>query len=790
MHTPRLALLLLAAGLCAGAAPAAGLDASGLADRAGLDLSAFSAESPVEATADRMGADRATGALTLTGNVRIRFADATLRCDEASYNRLTGDVSARGDVRIDSASGGSWHGDRIDFNAKTGEGLVGTGLLRLGAFSVDAPGGVARDADGVFHGREVTLTTCANEQDAWHWSVTGTGRYKDREFVELRNAVGRVFGLPVVWMPYYYRDLNTRYGWRVTPGYTGKWGAYLSLGYVYPIAGGAEQDAFLYGKSQLDLRSERGVGAGQELTWCSDGFLGEGTRQWGRLSLYYAYDTEDQGSEDLNWQSSYDHSRWSIGLTERLDFTPRDFLSITGETVSDSMFREDYNETGVRASSQPLGIANYEHRENAWVASLALMGPIDSFYAGTRRLPELRLDTLPRTLFGIPRLYYESQTAIGWLRRQPAKYDSTWDERFRWQPGNWAYYDTLRVDTRHILRRPFTLAEGITLTPRLGWRGTYYTDAPDGSSLFRSRFEIGATLQGRWWADFRNLRHTVIPYLDLSYVPASEDDPDDVPYAFDRLDQEYEWRDRFASDGLTPSHRYAGLRFGLRNLLQRRDREGILSTLLNADLYGVYVFQTQDHWVRWWHRDQPGRDNLSRRARRVKEEDGLRVIGLNAAYAPFDDIEIATDIQFDPEESRLAFWDIALRYDLHPLTLYVGYLRRNHEIYDTYWADAVKDAVAYGGFIHKLSDLIEWSLYLRYNTEEADLEEIGGFVQYNLDCVALRVNLGYLPSYTTEDGWDHDSDFRISLGAWLRAFPHREDEEWMDWAHLPRDLKN
>ena len=95
-----------------------------------------------------------------------------------------------------------------------------------------------------------------------------------------------------------------------------------------------------------------------------------------------------------------------------------------------------------------------------------------------------------------------------------------------------------------------------------------------------------------------------------------------------------------------------------------------------------------------------------------------------------------------------------------------------------------KDSVIYGGFIHHINDTFAWSLYVRYNIEDGDLEETGGFFQYNLDCIAFRLNVDYLTSYTTDDGWKHDSDFRVSLGLWLRAFPHDEDEDWMDWASL------
>ncbi len=743
----------------------------------------------IDVTADRMGVDRKTNEATLDGNVRVRFSDVTMSCDSARYNSETGNIHAEGNVSIVSLSGGSWKGESIDINHKTGEGLFGAGVLKLGTFTVDAPD-VARDDDGVFHAQNATLTTCTNEPSAWHWSVTGTARYKDGEFAEIRNATARLWDIPVLWYPYYYRDFNTNYGWRFTPGYTGKWGVYLKTGYVYPIVGDAERDRHLYGKTIVDLRSEYGVGAGQELTWSTRGTLfGEEAFQWGRLSLYYAYHHEDQKAEDVNWQSPYNEGRWSIGLTEHLNLSPRDTLSITGEAVSDSQFRTDYKELAVRASAQPLGIANYEHRENAWVTALTLAGPLNSFYAGVRRLPELSLDILPQQAFDIQGLFYESQNVIGYLERQPAKYDGASD-RFRYQVGNWAYYDTFRVDTRHVFRRPFTLADGITLTPRAGWRGTYYSDtARAGDDLFRSLFELGATLQARYWRDYDALRHTITPYLDFTWVPGSQDGVNDVPYAFDRLDGEYEWRDRYRSDGLTPSHRYTGLRFGLRNLLQKREKAA-LSHLLNFDLYGVYVFQTQDHWVRWTHRDQIYGNTLPT-ARRIKEDTGLRVLGLSGTYSPTKHLELATDFQYDPEHDDLAFWDINGRYTIDAISLYLGYLHRNHLAYDYYWMDSVKDSAIYGGFIHHLCDTFDWSLYMRYNLRFRELEEIGGFVQYNLDCVSLRCNLGYVPSYTSEDGWRHDNDFRISFGAWLRAFPQKDDEDWMDWGPLaqPSELR-
>jgi hypothetical protein len=50
--------------------------------------------------------------------------------------------------------------------------------------------------------------------------------------------------------------------------------------------------------------------------------------------------------------------------------------------------------------------------------------------------------------------------------------------------------------------------------------------------------------------------------------------------------------------------------------------------------------------------------------------------------------------------------------------------------------------------------------------------------------MSFRFNIEHVSEYTTDDGYTHDKDLRLSLGAWLRAFPKDDDEEWMTWGNL------
>ena len=62
-------------------------------------------------------------------------------------------------------------------------------------------------------------------------------------------------------------------------------------------------------------------------------------------------------------------------------------------------------------------------------------------------------------------------------------------------------------------------------------------------------------------------------------------------------------------------------------------------------------------------------------------------------------------------------------------------------------------------------------MYGRQEFAESRLEEIGGYAQRNLDCIATRLGASFLPGYTRTDGTEREDEYRILLEVWLTAFP-------------------
>ena len=70
-------------------------------------------------------------------------------------------------------------------------------------------------------------------------------------------------------------------------------------------------------------------------------------------------------------------------------------------------------------------------------------------------------------------------------------------------------------------------------------------------------------------------------------------------------------------------------------------------------------------------------------------------------------------------------------------------------------------------------------IYARYDSELARLEQISGYLQYNLDCISFRLHSSFEPAFTRDDGSERKAKMRVSFYTWLRAFPEKRYERKM-----------
>ena len=305
-------------------------------------------------------------------------------------------------------------------------------------------------------------TTCTNEVGHTHWNVTAELEYQEHDHVLLRNAWLRFFEVPVFWLPYMYYPLETDCGFSWMPGYTSRWGAYLLTKYRYHLLGDKkymDDTWWLTGATRLDLREKNGVALGEDFKW-NLGDFGNG-----KFSYYHAWDEDADerygggwGRYVGNWGSDVPRNRHIATLEHKWEATERDTVRIRGSHLSDSYAAMDFNRRSFFSlkdnwATRPNSGVFWEHLEDSLSGGLEVSGRLNDFYGMTGRLPEAYFDVNPLPLGFLP-VNYESESRVGWLRRDYAEYAAGLWSDYGTNPGPWADYKAFRFDTYHRLTPP------------------------------------------------------------------------------------------------------------------------------------------------------------------------------------------------------------------------------------------------------------------------------------------------------------------------------------------------
>ena len=692
-------------------------------------------DEPVTVQALKHEMDNRTGVWTGTGGVTISNSTLVVHADKISLNQRTGDVAAVGNVRLSRPGLAEWTGERLLFNHRTGVGLADASQVKAGVFTVQADSS-ERQPDGTVVFRGVRLSTCTNAPGFWHWHLsTGEVKYRPGRSLSAWHGAVWFFGLPVAYVPYWYRDLDTHYGVRLLPGYTSDWGVFILGRYVYPYLH-APDGLGLTGQARFDLRSKRGVGVGHDFKW-DFGHFGKGG-----LELYYAQDSDpDELRHYPGVNARNDRSR--IALTHQADVTAKDRVFIKGQALSDSEFLEDYFEADYRRSVQPDNVVSYTHREAAAAGGVTVSGPLDDFYDGVRRLPEAWLNVMPQPL--LPGLYYESQHRVGYLQKRTAP------RAPGFLPLRGPEYATVRADTAHRLSLPLWLGV-VRVVPRAAYRGTYYQHAwNENSGNVRNLFEVGAEASIKGTGSVGAYRHVFEPYVDYSWTPRPNDLEEGENYVFDRVDSALEWRDWFGFDGAPLWRQWHGVRFGVRNALQARDTDGQLQTVVESDLYSAYTFGTDG------------------------EPQGVRIIGGELQIVPQKHLRFRASLEYDPEDNEVRLVDNSFSWSNRKWELSGGHFYRKDITLNSFsaWTRDATANVVYGGVMHLVNDVWSLGCDVRYEYEQSRLQEIMAYVEYRLDCLAFQIRTGYEPEWTDINGTVEEANFKFGLVLTLRGAENR-----------------
>ena len=342
-------------------------------------------------------------------------------------------------------------------------------------------------------------------------------------------------------------------------------------------------------------------------------------------------------------------------------------------------------------------------------------------------------------------------------------------------PGD---YQSWRGDTMHFLYLPLTLEDRISLTPRAGFRATYYSrtskrritendlanileaDNPDwtenaspvvsydkdGGDRTRMAFEIGAELRTKFFRDWgeagnglalNRFRHVLEPYINYTYAPDPTVDREHLLF-FDETDR------------LTRQH---FVRFGLdQRLLTRQERQR--RTLLRLQTYADL------HFDRGEESGRHGGD-----------------FGNRLDFTPRDDLRAWATVVHDMGEGQIQRAETGIGFGREDeLNFGIRYLYRNDHCpgasgrWAAPWSIFLErvlsekrfesaDIIA-GHIVVPVNPLTKLVAKAEYDLERSTLSEHSYELHRQLHCWVMALGVG----------WDN-GDFRAMIMFHLTAFP-------------------
>ncbi|MEI7820539.1 MAG: LPS assembly protein LptD [Verrucomicrobiota bacterium] len=526
LHTLALALAVLCTG--AHAAPKTPLG--------DFDSSGKFGDMPIDIAAEKLSA---SGSISIaSGNVQLSYGATTIFADEAQYDPATRDVIATGNVRI-YRDGQLVTAERAVYNLETKDIMSASVngdhfpyLFSGNSFQNHSGGNGYLVKGGVF-------TTSDSLQPDWSMRARRIRMYPN-DSVILYDVDLYIGETPVMRLPYLYQSLNRENAFSITPGYRSVWGAYLLTNYTFPLT------EKLGATLRMDYLTSRGFAIGIGTKWAPKE---DGGKNWGRFSAYGLHDSGADINKTALAREAIPSGRYRVSLQTRQYLTDDIYASVNINKLSDSRFLQDFYESEFIRNPHPDNAVSITKFADDYTMTLLARGQVNKFFDTTERLPELAIDMTRQPILG-SRFFYEGQTSVGSYHRNFAKGTALPD------------YGFTRVDSFHQFLFPQTYGGWLSVVPRIGVRGTWYSEtgstvqtAPltplelsaatiknaDGTinrlmktgSVFRPVFNAGVetsfkasrtyeSVQSRKWG-LDGMRHIIQPYANLSYVTTDSD---------------------------------------------------------------------------------------------------------------------------------------------------------------------------------------------------------------------------------------------------------------------------
>ncbi|MGD9782726.1 MAG: LPS-assembly protein LptD [Kiritimatiellia bacterium] len=689
----------------------------------------------IDIQADDLSYDAARRLVIARGEVKVTRGTDSVAADYAEIDTARERVFARGNIVIQYL-GNTWKGEEATYDFKTSTGDFGAFEAYVPPYHVTARES-RRRSPSLMELEGVMLTTC--EPDNPEYSVrASSATLEDGKILRAKHLRFQLGPVPFFWMPYVKANVEELAKFEFTPGASSAMGVFLLTAYKQPI-----NDVFKT-RTHLDVREKRGLGVGEDLLWKDPA----GGTYDGMLRLYYADDQRPwhKDSQRAAREGQVDGDRYWLHLNDRHNLTDLDYLITELNYLSDFWVLSDFFDDLYQENVQPENRVTLSHRGKDYMAGVGLNMRLNDFYGNVDRLPQVFLNFNRQPILDTP-FYYEGDNTLSFLDRVfPESYDRD-------------SYDAFRFDTKHMAYWPTRHFGFLSLMPRAGYRGTYYSKTQvltsytnvvamtnalgvstgvaqvasvatnDGDAVWRNLPEIGAETSFKAFGELytgptgieedMGLRHVAEPYAN--YTMAFE--PNVLPEELWQFD---------AVDALDERH---DVLVGMRNYLQTK-RKSSVHNLLFANVFATLLLD-------------PDED---------ENEETLGDVGFKTELRPWSWFSWDFDGSYDTQTNSLRTFNTQARVE-----------SKDNFIFSVDYRYSRDSSEAVAGDLTVFPEQ-RWSgrVYARMDMEAEEIDEHSYYLIHRTRCLGIGLGLRIRPA---AEGSDEDDDYTVWFRFWPLALP-------------------
>jgi LPS-assembly protein len=459
-------------------------------------------ERPIQVTADHVDQRGDKNIIRAWGNVVVRYQGRVIKADKVMVNSKSGKGKAEGHVVILSEDGTKLRSKRTYFDMKSKKGKMVQASGKVGKEFLLQAKEIRKIGDKHYQADEGLFTTCRGEVPDWLLQVNSLDiKIGDRALFQ--GAIFRIKNIPVFYFPLGYLPLDTK----------------RKSGFLMPIIGTSSINGYSIEESYFWAINQ----------WSDATFSAEYMDKRGvQLSAEYRYRPNKNTSGSLNAVYLDDKITnepfWKINGRHRQKFDNGAHLVGQLDINSDNNFAKtfvDNTETRTRRSTD-----SYIAADKAWENNsldimtrhrVSIEDDRDETFA---LLPQLTAKTQLFKLANTPVYFTQESSYTGFLTDSD---NSLLNDDLRLNQ---------RVDVHPQLAMPFHISNLLTVTPKVGVRGTYYSEKLQGNTILtnditRELVDFNAVAQGpkiqkifSYNGEKKSLfKHIIQPRIEYDYIP-------------------------------------------------------------------------------------------------------------------------------------------------------------------------------------------------------------------------------------------------------------------------------